>query len=160
MRRSKLKYRAGCVLIAAATLGLAACGKQPHDEASAPERLTLPVPPSEDTARADDAHDRSDPGAPAYRAQDDDNSLDGRARTAFDDASTAVSDLATTARVKSALEGDESLRELMIRVETHRGRVVLEGEVPSVEQSEHIVQLAQAVDGVRAIDNRLRVSQG
>lgn len=69
-----------------------------------------------------------------------------------------IDDSLITARVKAALAdhlgGGESLR---TEVETFRGRVQLNGFVDEASKREDAARVAQAVRGVTAVDNNLRV---
>jgi nucleoid-associated protein YgaU len=63
-----------------------------------------------------------------------------------------------SARVAQALErGGVVVNELAI--EAQRGRITLRGSVPSREVRQRAVELVRAVDGVRAVDDRLGVTQ-
>ena len=60
--------------------------------------------------------------------------------------------------MKSALVAEDDVRSLEINVDTEDGRVVLEGEVPSAEQSMRIEKLAQNVVGLTSVENKLKVT--
>lgn len=62
-----------------------------------------------------------------------------------------------TTRVKASLVKEQGLAGLEIRVTTTRGAVVLEGEVATLEQARLAESIAANVDGVKAVDNALRV---
>lgn len=70
----------------------------------------------------------------------------------------AVSDAATTASVHAQLAADEGLRTLTsIDVTTENGVVRLSGEVPDEATKQRIEEVARKVDGVRSVENNLRV---
>ncbi|MFA7505108.1 MAG: BON domain-containing protein [Burkholderiaceae bacterium] len=173
MQIDKLKKHTMIAAAVSAAVALAACDAgdadraaapgQPPSQATGPGDTMTPSPatPSGDTTAGERAGATSGaaPGtAPQASAQnDDDPSLGERAESAVDDIRSAGGDAAITAKVKSALVAEDDVRSLAIDVDTSDGRVVLEGEVPSAEQSIRIENLAQAVEGVLFVENRLRV---
>lgn len=70
-------------------------------------------------------------------------------------AGQAAGDAAITARVKAALHAEKDVKSRDIDVETFQGKVVLTGKVPDPAQSQLAMQIAQSVDGVKSVDNRL-----
>lgn len=169
MQIDKLKKHTMIAAAVSAAVALAACDAgdadraaapgQPPSQATGPGDTMTPSPatPSGDTTAGERAG--AAPGtAPQASAQNDDGpSLGERAESAVDDIRSAGGDAAITAKVKSALVAEDDVRSLAIDVDTSDGRVVLEGEVPSAEQSIRIENLAQAVEGVLFVENRLRV---
>jgi hyperosmotically inducible periplasmic protein len=71
-----------------------------------------------------------------------------------------IDDATITAKVKTALIGEPDLEALKIDVDTADGVVTLSGTVDSRTKVTRAVQVAQAVQGVRSVDNRLTVNQG
>ncbi|HKQ24958.1 MAG TPA: BON domain-containing protein [Burkholderiales bacterium] len=71
-----------------------------------------------------------------------------------------MDDATITAKVKTALIGEPDLEALKIDVDTADGVVTLSGTVDSRTKVSRAVQVAQAVQGVRSVDNRLTVKQG
>jgi hyperosmotically inducible periplasmic protein len=71
-----------------------------------------------------------------------------------------IDDAAITAKVKTALIGEPGLKALQIDVDTADGVVTLSGTVDSRTSVNRAIQVAQAVQGVRSVDNRLSVKQG
>ena len=69
----------------------------------------------------------------------------------------AISDAAITTAVNAELVKDSSLSALKIDVDTRAHRVVLSGTAPSATAKERATQLAQAVNGVVGVENRLIV---
>ena len=142
--------------VSAAVL-LTACDGGDADRAAAPGQS-----PSQ-AAGAAPAAPGAAPGSPgttpppATAQSDKGPSMGDRAESAAESGKSAAGDAAITAKVKSALVAEDEVRSLEINVDTNEGRVVLEGEVPSAEQSMRIEQLAQAVDGVLSVENKLKV---
>jgi hyperosmotically inducible periplasmic protein len=64
---------------------------------------------------------------------------------------------ALTAKVKSALISDETVRARDVEVETFRGIVQLSGFVDSEAQKERATAVAQSIQGVREVKNNLIV---
>jgi hyperosmotically inducible periplasmic protein len=75
------------------------------------------------------------------------------------DASTqAVSDVTIMAKIKAALALDAQLSATKIEVDSVEGKVTLRGTAPDAQTVARATALAQAVEGVRAVDNQLVVS--
>jgi hyperosmotically inducible protein len=72
-------------------------------------------------------------------------------------AGQVAGDAAITAKVKAALHAEKDVKSRDIDVETFQGKVVLTGKVPDRAQSELAMKVAQAVDGVRSVENRIAV---
>jgi hyperosmotically inducible protein len=72
-------------------------------------------------------------------------------------AGETVDDTALTARVKTALIGDERTKARQIDVETFRGDVQLNGFVDSASAKSAATAVARNVDGVTKVTNNLRV---
>jgi len=68
-----------------------------------------------------------------------------------------VEDTAVTAKVRTALLAEKNVKSADIAVETFQGKVILRGNVPDRSQVELAGKVAQSVDGVKAVDNRLTV---
>jgi hyperosmotically inducible periplasmic protein len=73
------------------------------------------------------------------------------------DFGTVVSDATTTAQVKSKLLWNTQTSGMDINVDTHRGRVTLEGTVDSRASRQLAEQLARNTSNVVAVENRLEV---
>ena len=71
---------------------------------------------------------------------------------------TAVKDTTITARVKKSLHSDETTKDEKIHVSTTAGVVTLKGRVDSQSAADRAVVVAQNVEGVKSVDNRLAVS--
>jgi osmotically-inducible protein OsmY len=71
-----------------------------------------------------------------------------------------VDDTTVTAKVKAALLATDGIQATDISVETQQGVVILTGKVADTSQAQRAVEIAQSVEGVRAVDNRLTTSAG
>lgn len=72
---------------------------------------------------------------------------------------SAVDDTLITTKVKTALVRDDSIKSLDIAVNTNKGTVQLSGFVENDAQSARATELARAVDGVKAVDNKMSVKK-
>lgn len=68
-----------------------------------------------------------------------------------------LDDTAVTARVKTAIFNDGSLKSSEINVETYKGVVQLSGFVGTASDIQRAVQLTQSVNGVRSVRNDMRM---
>jgi hyperosmotically inducible periplasmic protein len=66
-----------------------------------------------------------------------------------------LDDTAITTKVKSELLSDEGLKGLDVKVKTYKGVVQLSGFVDSSRQVKRAVEIAQGVDGVKRVENKL-----
>lgn len=62
-----------------------------------------------------------------------------------------------TAKVKTAIFNEPSLKSSEISVETYKGEVQLSGFVSSIEQTNKAVEIAKTIPGVTAVKNDMRV---
>jgi hyperosmotically inducible protein len=67
----------------------------------------------------------------------------------------AVSDTATTAKVKERLAGDKRLADARISVTTNNGVVTLTGTAPTADASNAAEEAAESVKGVESVDNQI-----
>jgi len=72
-------------------------------------------------------------------------------------AAAAIDDATITAKVKTAVLAEPGLKTLQIDVDTKNGVVTLAGTVDTAALKERAAQVAQAVNGVRSVDNNLAV---
>lgn len=72
-------------------------------------------------------------------------------------ASGYISDSATTAKVKSALLEDKTIKSGDISVATTNGAVTLSGFVGSQEIATHAVQIASNAEGVKSVSDKLQI---
>lgn len=68
-----------------------------------------------------------------------------------------VTDASVSAAITAELANDHELSVLMIDVNTSNGHVLMTGNAPSASARERATILAQAVKGVRTVDNRLLI---
>lgn len=102
---------------------------------------------------------------PAFRDgdADGDGRLNGdelvKAKAASDrlKAGKFVDDAWITAKVKTLLLKDEGVRGLDVKVQTHKGMVLLSGWVNDASQIPRAEEIARGVEGVRGVGNDLRV---
>lgn len=76
---------------------------------------------------------------------------------AMDTAADTARDAAITTQISADLARDPELSALKINVDTVAGKVVLKGSAPNDAARERAAAKAQAVSGVMAVDNQLRV---
>ncbi len=70
---------------------------------------------------------------------------------------TEIDDTVITTKVKSALLKGTGLESLDIKVETRKGVVQLSGFVESQNQMDRAMTVAQGIDGVSNVDNKIRI---
>ena len=70
-----------------------------------------------------------------------------------------VDDGIVTARVKTALFADASIKGLDIAVATHQGEVQLSGYVDNQLQIDRAVEVARGIEGVRTVSNQMSVKK-
>jgi hyperosmotically inducible periplasmic protein len=136
--RTPLPLLASLALAAA----LGACSKQaPDDELSAGQRV--------DHATAEAKRDSRELMADARMS----------AHEAADKTAQVTSDMGITAKVNAALVADDQLKATQINVDTRDGQVTLSGQAPDARSRERATTLAQAVDGVKQVNNQLVVTR-
>jgi len=72
-------------------------------------------------------------------------------------AAAAIDDATITTKVKTAVLAEPGLKTLQIDVDTKNGVVTLAGTVDTPALKERAQQVAQAVTGVKSVDNNLAV---
>lgn len=72
---------------------------------------------------------------------------------------SAVDDTLITAKVKSALVKDDTVKALDISVTTNQGQVQLSGFVASDTQIARATEVARTVEGVKGVDNKMSVKK-
>lgn len=80
----------------------------------------------------------------------------GNAANALQD---AVSDGAITAKIKSKLALDDTIKARDIKVSTTDGVVTLSGKVGSAAEHDRAMQLARETDGVKSVTDELQVTK-
>jgi len=79
--------------------------------------------------------------------------------TAAESVGEYVDDATITASVKAKLTADKAANFARIGVETANNVVSLTGEVASTDQKERAEALAKQVDGVKRVNNKLRIKE-
>jgi hyperosmotically inducible protein len=110
--------------------------------------------------------DRSGPAETAGRQIDQTmekmgKQVDQATNSAKEQASKAgqvIDDTAITAAVKAGILAEPGLKVLKIDVDTKDGLVMLTGSADSAENVQKATQVANGVQGVKSVDNRLAVS--
>jgi hyperosmotically inducible periplasmic protein len=77
---------------------------------------------------------------------------------AMDTVASKAKDAVITSSVNAELAKDSQLSALRIDVDTVEGRVALKGTAPDSASRERATLLAQRVDGVKSVDNQLKVT--
>lgn len=134
------------IAAAAATIALAACGK--NENATVGQQIDSGVNQTQ-SAATEMKNDAKDAAKDMQAA----GSQAGQA------VSEGATDMAITAKVNAALAADDKLSALKINVDTEGGRVALKGTAPDADSRDRATTLAAAVDGVVAVDNRLVVEK-
>ncbi|MBC7413807.1 MAG: BON domain-containing protein [Herminiimonas sp.] len=70
-------------------------------------------------------------------------------------AGVAIDDSIITTKLKTALLADTTLKGSDISVETRNGEVALTGSVTNQAQKDHAAKIAQALSGVKNVNNKL-----
>ena len=79
------------------------------------------------------------------------------ASSAMGRAGDAIADSAVTAKVKTALLADDNVKGLQIDVDTSNGVVTLNGTADTQANMSKAQTIAQGIDGVKSVENRLTV---
>lgn len=69
---------------------------------------------------------------------------------------SATSDIAITAKVKTALLADSKVKSMDIHVETEKGEVILSGFVDSETQIDEAIKVASNINGVKKVTNKMK----
>jgi hyperosmotically inducible protein len=72
-------------------------------------------------------------------------------------ATASIDDSMITTKVKAAIVAERTLSALDIKVKTNDGVVTLSGTIDAHDKADRAKQLAQTVDGVKAVNNELVV---
>lgn len=134
-RRTHPTRLAAMLAVGGAALALAACGPSPQQDQTVGQQ----------TDRAIAQTERSLDNARSEAADTIGNVAD------------AARDTTITAAVKARLMADSSLSAMDIEVTTENGEVTLEGSAPDLEARSRATELAERVDGVSDVNNRLTV---
>jgi osmotically-inducible protein OsmY len=146
MRTSSFPLVPATMAIAlAATLGLAACGKQAENR-TAGQNVDAAVATVEKKSEQA-ATDVKEGMASARDAV-------GKAVEATAD---TVKDAAITAAINAELARDAALSAIKVNVDTNAGKVLLRGTAPTTAARDKATELARNVSGVVSVDNQLQV---
>jgi hyperosmotically inducible protein len=74
-------------------------------------------------------------------------------------AGVAIDDSVITTKIKSSILADSAIKGSDISVDTKNGEVTLTGSVKSQAQMDRAQKLAQNIDGVKSVQNKLEVKQ-
>lgn len=132
-----MKLYTVCAIALASTLAIAGCNRNSDQSAIPGDGTTSQAPMPQ--------------AAPS-------NGPPGSAESTGATAGAAIDDATVTAKVKAALAATDGITGTDISVETQQGTVILTGKVADATQSQRAAQIAQAVEGVRSVDNRLQSS--
>lgn len=72
-------------------------------------------------------------------------------------AADVIDDATITTKIKTAIAREPNMSALQINVDTNNGAVTLTGTVDSKQTSDRATEIAQSVNGVKAVVNRLTV---
>ncbi|RZJ08392.1 MAG: BON domain-containing protein [Rubrivivax sp.] len=86
------------------------------------------------------------------------NTAEAKVKDAANATSDAMTDAAIVTKINAALAADDQLKATKIDVDAKDGHVTLSGLAPNSDAQKRATTLAQAVDGVRGVDNKLMVS--
>ena len=81
------------------------------------------------------------------------------AATAASQAKSALENGAITAKIKSKMTLDDTLKAVSINVDTSNGVVTLTGTVATEAQHHRVIQLAKETDGVREVVDHVKVGR-
>lgn len=140
----------------AAAFALAACGQK--EETTVGQKLDGAIEQTQaaaSTAQQDIKAAATDVQQDLQSAAKD---LKREGEQAAQSVSDSATDLAITAKVKTALAADDQLSALGINVDTVNAVVSLKGPAPNAEAAERATVLAKAVDGVSDVHNQLVVA--
>lgn len=141
-----IKHRAQVVIATTAVLfSLAACGR--NEDATVGEKIDGAIQSTEQAAQ----NAKQDVQSAA-------STVERETAQAGQAVAEGASDMAITAKVKTALAADDQLSALSIDVTTDKGEVSLTGPAPTAAAADRATVLAKAVEGVTNVHNKLVVS--
>lgn len=73
---------------------------------------------------------------------------------------TEIDDTVVTAKVKSALLGDQDTKGFEFKVETRKGKVLLSGFIDSQALADRANSVTRAVEGVKGVENGMTIKDG
>jgi hypothetical protein len=75
------------------------------------------------------------------------------------EAQDAISDGAITAKIKSKMALDDTIKSRDIHVSTSNGAVTLSGKVASAAERDRAMQLARETDGVKSVTDQMQIAK-
>lgn len=163
---STLLARISTILaVSALTLGLAACDKA-QEPPTVGQRLDSAVQKADQAA--DDAKIKAGQALQttenkleqgAAKVENAANQAGDAIKEAAHSAGALADDASITARISAELAKDPELSAIKIDVDTKAGDVRLTGPAPSQAAKDRATSLAQAVEGVKAVNNELIVGK-
>ena len=155
LRRLGWRRHLACLAAVSAALVLSACDK------SGPNSAGQKVDASIQRVEQKVGEIRAEAGREVNEARQAASAAMGEAKQSASDAtvrvSSAITDAAITTSVKAKLAVESGLDASQINVETANGRVSLQGSVVNLPAITRAGDIAAAVNGVTAVDNRLLV---
>ena len=70
---------------------------------------------------------------------------------------TEIDDSIITTKVKSKLLADQDIKGFDLKVETHKGDVLLSGFVDNQAQIDHAIMITRSIEGVKNVDNKVGI---
>jgi hyperosmotically inducible protein len=101
--------------------------------------------------------DRSSPDTVGQKIDRTTDKMAAATDNATAKAAVAIDDATITTKVKTAVLAEPGLKTLQIDVDTKNGVVTLAGTVDTPALKDRAQQVAQAVNGVKSVDNNLTV---
>jgi len=159
------------IVLATAIFGMAltACDRRPADQLQTGATSSSTATPTAETSSTV-ATGTNSPGvtAPATSesatsptASVSDSTTSGGASTsaavsgAANTVGTVVEDSVITTKLKTAILADMTMKDSNVSVDTKNGTVMLTGSVANDMQKDHVAKIAQALEGVKTVDNKL-----
>jgi osmotically-inducible protein OsmY len=93
------------------------------------------------------------------RARERGAEIGGAVAGAANRAQDALSDGAITAKIKSKMALDDTIKARDIRVSTSDGVVTLSGKVGSTAERDRALQLSRETEGVKSVTNQLQIAK-
>lgn len=97
------------------------------------------------------------PTVDTSKARDTGAAIGERVAQGASDAQQALANGALTAKIKSKIALDDTIKDARIDVDTAAGLVTMTGTVASESQRQRALQLARETDGVRSVTDKLTV---
>ena len=140
----------------ALVLGLSACSKT-VDESTTGQKVDATIAKVEQKTDAAMAkvEQKTDQAVAAVKSGVE--SAEASGSKAMDTTKVKIKDATITTSINAELAKDPTLSVLKINVDTANGRVALKGTAPDAMARDRATMLAQRVDGVVGVDNKLEI---